>query len=310
MHRTRPLLHSEAQGTLLVLISAAGFATLAILAKVAYRAGVSPLVALNWRFIIASLLMAGYVRANRLPWRVPGREAAILVLLGGVGYAAMSSLFFAALRFITASATSLLLYTYPAFVSLLSYFLWRAPLGRRHLLALLATGAGTFLLLWSPGIRLNPVGTLLGLGAAVVYSFYLLANQHLVHGVEAGVASCYIIAGAAVTFTALTTATGAFTAAFPPLGWLALGLMAFFSTALAIATLLAGIRRLGAARASILSTFEPVITILLALLLLGERLSAGQAAGGAFIAGGMLLLHLPARLRRPAADAPSAAPGA
>jgi drug/metabolite transporter (DMT)-like permease len=304
-----PWLRSEKQGTLLVLISAAGFATLAILAMMAYRAGIPPLVALNWRFLLAALLMAGYVRANRLPWRVPRREAAVLLLLGGLGYAAMSALFFAALQFIAASATSLLLYTYPAFVSLFSFVLWRTPLGRRHFWALSATGAGTFLLLWSPGLQLNPTGTLLGLGAAVVYSFYLLANQHLVHGVEAGIASGYIIVGAAVTFTALTTATGAFTAVFSPLGWLALGLMAFCSTALPIVTLLAGIRRLGAARASILSTFEPVLTVLLALLLLGERLSPWQAAGGAFIAGGMLLLHLPAPLRRPGVEPPAAASG-
>ncbi len=284
-----------------MLVSAAGFATLAILAKVAYATGVAPLVALNWRFILATLLIAAYVRLNRLPWRVPPREAVILLLLGGVGYAAQSSLFFSALRFIPASATSMLLYTYPAFVSLLSYLLWGNPLGRRHLLALLLTGAGTFLLLWSPQLHLNPAGTSLGLGAALVYSVYLLANQRLTPGVNPAVASWYIIGGAAVTFTAINAFTGAFTAAFRPQGWLALTLMALFSTALAIGTLLAGIRRLGAARASVLSTFEPLITVLLALLFLGERLSAVQAVGGVFIASGMFLLHLPLPLRRPAA---------
>lgn len=292
--RHRPWIGRGTEGTLLVLVSAAGFGTLAILAKVAYAAGVSPMVALNWRFILASLLMAAYLGLTRLSWRVTRREAVILLLLGGVGYATMSSLFFSALRFIPASATSMLLYTYPAFVSLLSYLFWRTPLGRRHLIALLAAGLGTFLLLWSPELRLNSTGTTLGLGAAVVYSFYLLANQHLTPGVNPAVASWYIITGAAATFTLLNVAQGTLTGTLTPLGWVALALMAFFSTTLAIGTLLAGIRLLGAAPASILSTFEPLVTVLLALVFLGERLSRGQAAGGAFIAAGVLLLHLPA----------------
>ncbi len=305
MREAHPVLSPGTEGTLLVLISATGFGTLAILAKVAYAAGVGSLVALNWRFILAAALMSGYVQANRLSWRVSRREGAILLLLGGVGYAAMSTLFFAALTFVPASATSLLLYTYPAFVSLLSYLFWKTPLGRRRLLALVLAGFGTSLLLWSPELRLNPVGTMLGLGAAVVYSFYLLANQRLTPNVNPAVASCYIIVGAALSFTLINVATGAFTLSFGPRAWLVLALMAFFSTALPIATLLAGIRRLGAASASILSTFEPLVTVLLAFVLLGERLRAGQALGGGFIATGVLLLHLPAP-RRVAAPPPAA----
>lgn len=298
-HAQRPCAPPEVQGTILVLISATGFGTLAILAKLAYRAGIPTLLALNWRFILATALLLGFVAVNRLPWRVRLSEAVTLLLLGGVGYAAQASLFFSAVRYIPASATSLLLYTYPAFVSLLSYALWRTPLGRRHLAALASAGLGTFLLLWSPGLHLNPIGTACGLGASVVYSVYLLANQRLSRHVDPGVASCYIIGGAAITFTFLNVLSGKVTAAIAPAGWLALALMAFFATAVAIGTLLAGIRRLGAAKASVLSTFEPLVTVLLAAVLLGERLSVGQLLGGVLISSGVLLLNLPARLRQP-----------
>lgn len=288
----------EIKGTLLVLLSATGFGALAILAKLAYEAGLSALVALNWRFILAALFLTAYVALARLPWRMTAREAAALLLLGGVGYAAMSALFFAALRFIPASAASLLLYTYPAFVTLLSRLFWQTPLTSGHLMALLLTGAGTVVLLWSPGLHLNPLGTLLGLGAAVVYSFYLLANQRVTPRVNPAVAATCIIGGAGLSFTVVNLASGAFTARFALQGWTALALMALFSTALAIATLLAGIRRVGAARASILSTFEPLVTVALAVLFLHERLGIGQVAGGLFIAAGMLLLQWPAAQRR------------
>lgn len=307
MQTDRRLLQPETLGTLLVLVSASGFGALAIFAKLAYAAGLSQMAALSWRFVIALVLMWLYVRLSGRSLLVPRREGIVLLLLGGVGYAAMSSLFFAALRFIPASAASLLLYTYPALVSLLTRLLWRTPLGRRRLAALCASAAGTFVLLWSPDLRLNPAGTLLGLGTAVVYSFYLLANQRLSPKVEPAVASTYITAGAAVSFTLLSLAAGTFTFSIPLPGWAALAGMAFFSTALAIVTLLAGIRRLGAATASILSTFEPLVTVALALTFLGERLGAGQVIGGVLIGAGVVLLQLPARRRSGSASTGSLA---
>lgn len=288
----------RSRGTILVLISAAAFGTLAIFAKMAYAAGLTLLTALNWRFILAALLMASYLGVTGRSWRIKLREALILMALGGLGYAAQSSLFFASLRYIPASATSMLLYTYPALVSILSFAFWRTSLSGRHLLALAAAGAGTVLLLWSPGMRLNTTGAALALGAALVYSFYLLANQRLVPGVDAAVASTYITAGTAVTFTLVNVAGGTFTMSLTPAAWLAVALMALVSTAVAIATLMAGIRHVGAEAASILSTFEPVVTVGLAVLLLGERLGLTQLMGGLLIASGVVLLHLPVSQRR------------
>ncbi|WP_157071910.1 DMT family transporter, partial [Cupriavidus sp. HPC(L)] len=59
---------------------------------------------------------------------------------------------------------------------------------------------------------------------------------------------------------------------------------------LAILTFFAGLQRLGAAQASMLSTLEPVVTVLLAALLLGEQIGMTQAIGGGLILAGVLWL--------------------
>jgi drug/metabolite transporter (DMT)-like permease len=71
---------------------------------------------------------------------------------------------------------------------------------------------------------------------------------------------------------------------------------------LAILTFFAGLQRLGAAQASMLSTLEPVVTVLLAALLLGEHIGAAQAVGGGLILAGVLWLT-----RRGSAPAPARA---
>jgi drug/metabolite transporter (DMT)-like permease len=73
-------------------------------------------------------------------------------------------------------------------------------------------------------------------------------------------------------------------------GWAALTAIAVCSTVIAILTFFAGLQRLGAGRASMLSTLEPVVTVLLAAMLLGETLSVAQLGGGALILAGVLWL--------------------
>jgi drug/metabolite transporter (DMT)-like permease len=81
-------------------------------------------------------------------------------------------------------------------------------------------------------------------------------------------------------------------------GWLAIAGIAVLSTVVAITLFFAGLDRIGPTRASTLSTIEPLCTVLLAAVVLGETIAPVQLAGGALILGAVLLL----------ARAPHAAP--
>jgi drug/metabolite transporter (DMT)-like permease len=76
--------------------------------------------------------------------------------------------------------------------------------------------------------------------------------------------------------------------------------MVVFSTILPIGTFLAGMRRVGPTAAALLSTLEPVFTVALAALVLGEGLSALQLLGGGLVLGAVVLLSLPGRAAPPA----------
>lgn len=75
-----------------------------------------------------------------------------------------------------------------------------------------------------------------------------------------------------------------------PAAWAALIAIALVSTVTAMLAFFAGLTRLGAARTSMLSTLEPVVTVLLAAVLLGERLSLVQWCGGAAVLAAVLWL--------------------
>jgi drug/metabolite transporter (DMT)-like permease len=92
-------------------------------------------------------------------------------------------------------------------------------------------------------------------------------------------------------------ASGELDFGFDAEGWLWLGLIGIVSTALPIATFFAGMARVGPSTASILSTFEPVVTVALAYVAFSERLTVAQLGGAALVLAAALMLATPARTK-------------
>jgi drug/metabolite transporter (DMT)-like permease len=106
------------------------------------------------------------------------------------------------------------------------------------------------------------------------------------------VLSAFVCTGAAMTLTvgsALLCQLNPGELTFAGWGWLAC--IAVVSTVAAISLFFAGLRRVGPTTASVLSTVEPLVTVLLAFLAFGETLSAMQLLGGALVLGGVLAIQ-------------------
>ena len=296
-----------AAGAALCLVSAAGFGAMAIFGKLAYEAGVPTLMLLLVRFTFAGAIFWGALAAR--PRLRPSGGVATGLALGAVGYAAQSGLFFGALHRLDASLLALVLYTYPAWVTLAAYALGRERPTRRRLVALALSSAGLVIVLAGAASgSFDALGTAMGLGAALAYTVYILVADRVSAGMAPLALSALVCLGAAATFAVVGGATGQVTTHFAAEGWLWLALIAIVSTALPIATFFAGLARVGPSTASILSTFEPVVTVTLAYLAFSERLSAAQLAGAALVLGAAVLLTARRSAAAPRAGRPTARP--
>lgn len=277
----------------LVLLSALGFGSIALFAKIAYAAGVSPSMLLALRFVLAVGLLAPVVWLKRLP--LPrGRTLAGFALMGAL-YTAQSQCYFTALMHASSGLVGLLLYIYPVLVTLLAVaFGWEKPDRRSIILTLLAI-AGLAITLGGH-LAGQPLGIALGLLAAAVYAVYIVLGGRLSQGADPLAATLVVLTTAALGNGAFALAGGS---ALPQslTAWLAIGAIALFSTVIAIAAFLVGIKHIGPAQASIVSTLEPVITLCLGAMLLGESVSTGQLAGGAMVLIAVVLLAQRPRLR-------------
>jgi drug/metabolite transporter (DMT)-like permease len=291
-------------GSALCVASAVAFGAMAIFGKLAYDAGVGILTLLFVRFAIAApvLWIAALrrVEGQRILAGAPARTLASAFALGAFGYAMQAGLYFAALARMDASLLSMLLYTFPAMVTVAAIVLGRETANRRRTGALLVSSGGLALVLLGAGSgTFDWLGAALGLGAAFTYTAYILVSDRVGGELRALPLSALITSGAAITFAVACLASGSFDTGFEREGWLWLACIAIVSTVTPIALFFAGLRRVGPSTAAILSTLEPPTTVALAFLVFGESLSPVQLAGAALVLGAAVWLQRRPRAREP-----------
>jgi drug/metabolite transporter (DMT)-like permease len=289
-------LDSRRAGFALVLLSASGFASLAIFGKQAYEAGFDVPEVLAVRFgLAAPMLFAIAMATGRTRTLRLSRPMLVRVLaMGAVGYAVQSTLFFAALSRIPASLTGLLLYLYPTLVTIGAVALGRHRATRLTIAGLSLSLAGTPLIVGRPAGHIDGLGVVLALCAAVWFSAYILVGEWLLADVDPLVISVYVCTGAAASFAivgGLVLGRLDF-AGIKAQGWPPLIGMAVVGTAIAIFTFFAGMARIGSTWASISASWEPVCTVVLGVLVLHDRLGAGTVVGGAAVVLGAIVLPL------------------
>ena len=290
-------------GALLCLFSAAAFGCMAIFGKLAYDAGVDVGELLLVRFGLAAAVLAAVAFARGQVQRLGRRAVVAGLLMGAVGYATQAGLYFLALERMDASLLSLLLYTYPALVTVAAIVIGREQATRLRLVALAVASLGTALvLLGAAQGALDPLATVMALGASVAYTAYILCGDRVVAGVPPLALASLVTAGATVTFGIVLLATTGPSLDFGAEGWLWATAIALVSTVAAIIAFFAGLARVGPSSAAILSTLEPPVTIVLAALAFGEALSAVQLLGGALVLGTVVALSWPAVRAGPAAS--------
>lgn len=283
---TYPDLLQRILGIFLVAVSAAAFGTLAIFGRYAYAAEMDAITILFLRFSLSALVLLAILRLRResLP---RGRPLVPLIGMGAIGYVGQAFCYLAALNYASSGLVALLLYLYPAFVTVLSVVVLHERMTRLKLLALLLALIGTGLTIGPAGGQL--LGILLALGAAGIYSIYIIVGVQVMKQVSAVQSSTVIMASAGVMAGVLMAINGPHWPATAA-GWWAVASIVLIATVLPAVTFFIGLRRVGPTTAAMISTLEPVVTVLLAAWLEAERLQPLTLIGGGLILGAVLLL--------------------
>jgi drug/metabolite transporter (DMT)-like permease len=287
----------ELVGGLMAAGAAVAFGTLGVLGKLSYSLGIDVQQLLALRFLLAAAGMHVLAQlAGQSPTRLGRRTLLTLVAMGAIGYAGQSLTYFVALKSIPASLASLILFIYPSLVAVGAWRLYGRPIGPRHVAALVGSFVGVALLLGGAHLVLSPA-IALALTAAFMYAAYLLVGDRVLVGLPPLGASAVTMSGTAFTFTLLALGSGQLRPPPSLAGWAVVLTIAVVPSMLAITLLLAALPRIGGGRTAILGALEPVVTVLLAIAVLGDRLSELQIAGGILVLAAVVFVQWPATRR-------------
>lgn len=273
-------------GIVLIAISAASFGTLAIFGRFLYADGMDTFTMLFLRFGLAALLMLTILlmRKEKLP---RGKILLQLVGMGALGYVGQSFSYLSAIKYASAGLVALLLYLYPMFVFVLSILVLREKVTWIQIAALILALVGTALTVDPAGGQL--LGIILSLAAALIYSIYIIVGTGVMKHVSAVQSSVVIFASAAAVYGILMAVNGVHLPSTNS-GWINVAGIVFIATVVPVTTFLAGLERIGPTNAAMLSTLEPVVTVVLAAWIFGERLQAIVLLGGGMILVAVILL--------------------
>jgi drug/metabolite transporter (DMT)-like permease len=281
-------------GSLMVAISGIGFGTLSVFSRSALATGLTVPQMLCLRFLGGAIVLWLFALARKEVSPLPVRQVLGFALMGTC-FVGEAWLYFESSQRIPVALTALLLYVFPALVVVASWLFFGSSPGLAGLAALVLSTLGIGLAVGGIDGAIDGVGVALGLGAAVSYAGYILLGARRPLTVSPSFGSALLMSMAALLFGAISAVNGGLS--LSPLGtaWPSLLGIVGLGTVLPIPLLLLGMARIGPARASIISTLEPVTSAVCGVLFLNEGLGPLQVVGAGLVVAGACVAALARR---------------
>lgn len=283
----------RAVGRWLVFLATVFWGTTATLARSVFRdAGVPALTVVELRLAIAaSLLFVWLVVTRRGALRIARIDIGYLLALGLFGVAAVQGSYYYSIARLGVGLAILLQYVAPSLI-----VLWDLVRGRKPapamLLAVIIALAGTAVLVNGVdprALHASAFDWAIGMSSAVIFAFYVLYSKRGLARYGPETVLFYTFSIAALFWAVVTPPWRIVAAHYPPRLWFQFVLLGVFSTLVPFRCFYAGLKRLPASEAGVISTSEPVVAIVVAALFLGESLRPMQLMGAAMVIAAALL---------------------
>lgn len=279
------------KGILYAILSSVAFGLMPIFAKVAYGNGSNPTTVLFYRFLISAIILFIYLKIKKVEIKIDKRSAWILILIGFIGYTVTTQTLFMSYNYLGVGFATTLHFIYPAVVCVIGFFFLKEKISKRKLIALILAGCGVYSLVAFENNTISAMGVILAISSGITYGLnvILLGIKSLKH-IDNRVRTMYVSLGAFAGMLIYGICNNSIIYELNFKLLLCYIGIALVSTIFSIVLLLKAMEIIGAGTASILSTFEPIVSIILGIIIFGEEFTVALFIGAIFILGSTILL--------------------
>lgn len=281
------------KGFLAVIVSGIIFGFMPFFAKNIYANGGNAINLVFWRFFISVPVLYIIIKTNKnISIKINKEELKKVILVSSIGYAGTAILLFLSYNYISSGVATTIHFMYPVFVILESIVFFKEKGNRIRLLSVALCTLG-ILMFYSGDSNVSVIGMALAFLSSITYSFYVLyldkSGLKSMHPIKL---TFYLCLFASIIMFIFCILTSTFTIDISPLGWLLTFILSIVVSLGAVTLLSVGINIIGPQNAAILSTFEPITSMIIGVLAFGEEFGIKIIIGCVLILTSVVLIAL------------------
>lgn len=271
-------------GIFYAMLSASAFGVMPILAKIAYSGGANAITVLIFRFFFAALIISMLMKIKKISFKITKNQFKDIFIYGGVGSTLTCLTLFLSYNYMSVGMATTLHFIYPIVVTVMSVIFFKEKLKKSKIIALILSAIGIYLLVGGGNKAVAPFGIFLALISGVFYSIYMLGVAHSsMKKVDTFCTTFYLsITTSGILFLVAIT-TGNFILNIKPYAFAASLGISFVSTVIALVAFIKGVKIIGPSSAAVLSTLEPIVSLILGVIILNEQITTTIIIGSLLI---------------------------
>lgn len=275
-------------GTLSAIGSALIFGFTPIWGRMSYDGGSNGIMLTFFRAAFALPVLFLILKKQHVSLKISREEIKDLLVIGALGPAMATVLLYSSYQFIETGVATVLHFSYPVVVTLAGVILFHEKVGIGKIAALLCSFCG-MLMFFESGTGGNITGVILALASSIAYTIYMIGVEKTsLRGMHHFKLTFYVCCIAMVVSFTAGLFTNSITFALTPTAWIYTVLVSMFASIGAVTLLQVSIQLIGASSTAILSTLEPITSVVLGAVILSESLSSRKLIGCLFILCGVV----------------------
>ncbi|ABO35360.1 protein of unknown function DUF6, transmembrane [Methanococcus maripaludis C5] len=265
---------NKVKGTAYTIYSSVAFGIMPFLTKFAYDGGANAVTTLMFRFLIAGLILYVFLKFKKISLKISKHNFVEILFYGAFLYALNTVFLYEAYNSIPTGVATTLHFIYPVTVTLLMLIIFKEKLGINKAFALIFSFLGMYCLVGGNCAGFDIYGVLLAAGSGLVYAGYIVsAGKCRYSKIDSYITIFYLSILSSVLLFIYGLFTNSLTLNMAFSSYVSIGIISVFCTVVALIAFLEGIKLIGPSNTAILSTLEPIVSIILGIILLNEVIS-------------------------------------
>ncbi|MBS3810453.1 MAG: DMT family transporter [Halanaerobiales bacterium] len=285
---------NKTKGIILTIFAAMSFGFQAFFAKVAYANGFNPFSFTLYRSLFAAVALFILIKVYNIDIKATKAQYITLLKLSFFGYSIMLITLYISFLYMSTGLAMTLHFIYPVVVMVASVFIYKEKIIAKKVLALILSIIGIYFLIgFGSFSNISMIGFWLALISGILYAYYILtvANSNIKQ-MNSFVITFYLSLFNTYIVFFLTLISGNLSFEYNYIGLLSTVMVALVCNIFGMVSIQIGLKYITATAASILSTFEPITSLIVGIVILNEFLAWYHFVGSLFILISVVLVTL------------------